>query len=112
MPIYEYLCKSCGRASSHLLSISSPPPPCPYCGGEMEKLISRFSFHKSIKTIWEESGEPEDAHKNPDYYRDPRNIGRWVEKKFKEMGMEVPGKVREMIDAAREGELPEPVKDL
>jgi hypothetical protein len=35
-----------------------------------------------------------------------------VERKFQEYGMEVPEQAREMIDAAREGELPEPLKDL
>lgn len=46
------------------------------------------------------------------YYRDPRNIGRWVEKRFKDMGMELPGEIHQKIQAAREGELPEPLKDL
>lgn len=51
-------------------------------------------------------GRPEDA------YRDPRQIGRWVEKRFQEYGMEVPAETREMIDAARDGDLPQQVKDL
>jgi hypothetical protein len=51
-------------------------------------------------------------HPSPDYYKDPRNIGRWAEKRFQQMGVEMPSKVQEMIQAAREGELPEPVKDL
>jgi len=48
----------------------------------------------------------------PDYYKDPRNIGRWAEKKFEEMGMDMPESTQQMIQAAREGEPPEPVKDL
>ncbi len=35
-----------------------------------------------------------------------------MEKKFEQYGMDLPDGAREMIDAAREGELPEPVKDL
>jgi hypothetical protein len=49
---------------------------------------------------------------SPDYYKDPRNIGRWVEKKFQDMNMELPSEIQQKIQAAREGELPEPVKDL
>ena len=113
MPIYEFRCNDCHRAISFLVkSISeSLSPICPHCGSsELTRLISGFAFHKSLKTIHEESGEPDKP--GPDYYKDPRNIGRWVEKRFKEMGQEIPSQVQEMILAAREGELPPGVKDL
>jgi hypothetical protein len=45
-------------------------------------------------------------------YKDPRQIGRWVERKFDEYGMDVPSEAKEMIEAAREGELPKPVDEL
>ena len=64
-----------------------------------------------MKTIHEESGEPT-MHSPPEFYKDPRNIGRWTEKRFQDMGMELPDSVKETIQAAREGELPEPLKDL
>jgi hypothetical protein len=51
-------------------------------------------------------------HSGEDYYKDPRNIGRWVEKKFQDMGQGLPSQVQEKIQAAREGVLPEPLKDL
>ena len=47
----------------------------------------------------------------PDFFKDPRNIGRWTEKKFKEVGMEVPPEIREEIDAARDGVLPRSLED-
>ena len=43
---------------------------------------------------------------------DPRQIGRWVEQRFEDYGMDLPEETREMIDAARDGELPDPVNDL
>jgi len=64
-----------------------------------------------LKTVWEESGEPT-AHPGDHYYRDPRNIGRWVEKRFRDMGQELPPQIQEEIQAAREGVMPEPLKDL
>lgn len=112
MPIYEFLCSHCGiKSSVFLRSISSPSTPtCPSCGKEMKRIFSPFAYHRSVKDIHEWSGEPE--RPGPDYYKDPRNIGRWVEKKFKEFGVEMPRQVKEMIEAAREGELPGPVKEL
>jgi hypothetical protein len=41
-----------------------------------------------------------------DYSSDPRNIGRRVEDSFARYGMEIPGSVREVIEAVREGDLP------
>jgi hypothetical protein len=35
-----------------------------------------------------------------------------VEKKFQGMGQELPSQIQEKIQAAREGVLPEPLKDL
>jgi len=46
------------------------------------------------------------------YYKDPRNIGRWAEKKFRDMGQELPSHIQQQIQAAREGVLPEPLKDI
>ena len=93
--------------------VSTPvTPKCSFCGGaDLSRAVSSFAYHKSLKTVWEESGEPT-LNPSPDYYKDPRNIGRWVEKKFQEMGQELPSQIREQIQAAREGVLPEPLRDL
>ncbi len=114
MPIYEFVCKNCHKKSSFLVRSFSAPADyrCSFCGStDLSRLVSSFAYHKSIKTVWEESGEP-GLHTSPDYYKDPRNIGRWVEKKFQEMGQELPPHIQEQIKAAREGVLPEPLKDL
>jgi len=113
MPIYEFFCPACRKKSSFLVrSASSFEPKCSICGNtNVSRLISNFTHHKSLNTIHEESGEPS-MYSSPDYYKDPRNIGRGVEKRFKELGMEMPGEIQRKIQAAREGELPEPVKDL
>jgi hypothetical protein len=64
-----------------------------------------------MKTIHEESGEPQ-MFSSPDYYKDPRNIGRWAEKRAEQLGLEIPDQAQEMIQAARQGEMPEPLEDL
>ncbi|MEW6034961.1 MAG: zinc ribbon domain-containing protein [Chloroflexota bacterium] len=114
MPIYEFGCRTCGKRSSFFTrSVSQPlTPTCSSCGGsDLVRLIGSFAYHKSMQTIHEESGEPT-MFSGPDYYKDPRNIGRWAEKRFKEMGEEMPDHLKNMIQSAREGEMPESMKDL
>ena len=112
MPIYEYTCSDCGRITSVFLKSMSAKTKtvCAHCGSRrLSRALSRFAYHKSEQRVLEEHGaEP----RSVDDYKDPRQIGRWVERKFDEYGMELPGKAREMIDSAREGELPEPIDEL
>ena len=113
MPIYEFRCQACEKKSSVLVRKLTVPnkPVCPACGShEMTRLISGFAYHKSLQTIHEESGEPS-GNAGDDYYKDPRNIGRWTEKKFQQMGLDMPAEIKEEIDAAREGELPKSLKE-
>lgn len=113
MPIYEFRCQSCQRETSILVkNISSPANlRCGYCGScDLVRILSSFGIGKTVRSVHEASGSPDNP--GPDYYRDPRNIGRWAEKKFSDMGVEMPCQVREKIDAAREGEMPGEVKYL
>lgn len=122
MPIYEFRCNACQQKASFFVRTVSDPlsPTCPACGSDnLERCISRFAVHKTTKTIYEESGEPTMFPKNPDYYKDPRNIGRHTEKRLKELGVDMDSEeyrdtfagVKETIAAAREGELPKTLKD-
>jgi putative FmdB family regulatory protein len=112
MPIYEYTCRDCGRLTSAFTKSMTADVnvACSHCGGKkMQRALSRFAYHKSGQRVLEEYGsEP----KRLEDYKDPRQIGRWAERKFEEYGMELPSQAREMIDAAREGELPSPVDEL
>ena len=112
MPIYEFKCRDCDRLTSVFLkSVSAGyDPRCQHCGsGKLERALSRFAYHRSGQSVLEEYGaEPQRLED----YQDPRQIGRWAERKFDEFGIEMPKEAREMIDAAREGDFPEPVKDL
>jgi putative FmdB family regulatory protein len=111
MPIYEFKCQQCARLTSVFVRrmAASSETTCQHCGSpSLERAVSRFAYHKSEQTVLEEYGsEP----KRLEDYKDPRQIGRWVERKFQEYGMDVPDEARKMIDAAREGEFPEPVTD-
>ena len=112
MPIYEYKCRKCRRLTSvfQRSADAALSARCKACGSRaLERAISAFAYHRSESSVLEDYGpEP----KRLADYKDPRQIGRWTERKFKEMGVDVPEEARKMIDAAREGELPDPVKDL
>jgi putative FmdB family regulatory protein len=112
MPIYEYKCRQCGKLNSVFTrSVDAPVnAACESCGSkELEKALSKFAYHKSEADILRDYGsEP----KRLEDYKDPRQIGRWAERKFDEYGVDMPEEARNMIDAAREGDFPDPVKDL
>ncbi len=112
MPLYEYRCQNCGEKTSVLTRAVKEPnePLCPRCGASMVRCLSAFAYHRSEATRLENTGDPD--RPGPDYYRDPRNIGRWAEKRFEEMGVEMPGEIQDKIAAARDGVLPESLKDL
>jgi putative FmdB family regulatory protein len=48
MPIFEYLCKDCGRAFEALVMGSSQPE-CPTCHGrQLEQMLSTFSARATV----------------------------------------------------------------
>jgi len=111
MPIYEFQCSKCKqRISVFVRTVSSPvDAACPACGNtELTKLVTSFGISKSVGDVHAAHSNPND----PNYYSDPRNIGRWTEDKFESMGMEIPSNIRDMIDGARDGEMPGAAKDL
>jgi putative FmdB family regulatory protein len=108
MPIYEYRCGYCGRVSSFFTRAISQPlqPECRHCQGrDMHRRISSVVVGKTARSA---HGKYLSISEVPlsDYSSDPRNIGRRVEDSFARYGMETHGSVREVIEAAREGDLP------
>jgi putative FmdB family regulatory protein len=46
MPIYEYLCASCGKKTEVIQRMNaSPLKVCPHCGGKLKKMASAPAFH-------------------------------------------------------------------
>ena len=119
MPIYEYRCRGCGRKSSLFIrSIGAPADPrCGHCQSpDVERALSSFAYHRSATGLHRDSGPRSGSGSGAgvgagaaslDYYEDPRNIGRHVERSFERHGVEMPSSVRDTIDAARDGHVPE-----
>lgn len=115
MPIYEFRCADCKKVTNYFTRKidTEVRPPCEHCGSaNTSRMMSKFGRTYTRQDILEKYGDPSSGRGGPEDYRDPRQIGTWVEKKFEEYGMDLPEEARTMIDAAREGEFPEPVKDL
>lgn len=116
MPIYQYDCPACERRVEIFFRSASKvldDPQCPECGASgLRRVMSTFARLHTEADVLQEYGTPGIDAKPGDEYRDPRQIGQWVERRFAEYGMDVPGETREMIDAARSGELPDIVDDL
>jgi hypothetical protein len=108
MPIYEYRCGHWGRVSSFFTRAISQPlqPEWRRCQGrDMHRRISSVVVGKTARSA--HGKYPSSSVVPPsDYSSDPRNIGRRVGESFARYGMEMPGSVREVIEAAREGDLP------
>jgi len=112
MPIYEYICGTCNKKVTVFLRAATAEPLCPVCGSSsLTRIISSFAVHKSISTIYEESGTPGGAT-SADYYKDPRNIGRRLEKQLRDSNIDIPPEIERSIAEAREGNLPGSLKDL
>jgi putative FmdB family regulatory protein len=113
LPIYEFVCQQCqAKSSLFIKSIGTAyNHKCPSCNSsDVIRAPSTFSYHRSIQSIHENAGEPR-LSPGPDYYKDPRNIGRSTEKRFKDLGIEMPEQMKESIKSYREGELPKPMKE-
>jgi len=112
MPIYEFTCDDCKRLTSVFQKSMSDDVKavCQHCGSKkLSRALSRFAVHQTESQVLNRYGaEP----RGLDDYKDPRQIGRWAERKFDEYGMDMPKEARDMIDAARDGDLPSPADDL
>jgi putative FmdB family regulatory protein len=113
MPIYEFRCEECRRITNvfvRSVGATVAQPVCEHCGSRRTaRTLSKFSVGRTEQQVLDSYGDP--SLGDVDEYRDPRQIGRWVEKRFEDYGMEMPSEARQMIDAAREGEFPAPLDE-
>jgi putative FmdB family regulatory protein len=102
MPIYEYCCVACGR-TFQLLVLNQrdvETAVCPSCGaGELKRLISRTSYHKSEKDRLE-SFDPSQAQAES-FYSDTRNIGLSAKKRAERMGVDLGVEFESKLDRMR-----------
>ena len=90
MPIYEYLCRACGKCCSILvLNLRNPPPAgCRHCGSsQVDRLLSRFAAPKSEETRLESLTDPDNFGAFDE--TDPHSTARFMKKMGEAMGEDV-----------------------
>ncbi|RLA86418.1 MAG: zinc ribbon domain-containing protein [Deltaproteobacteria bacterium] len=106
MPIYEYLCKDCGRVSAHLvLKPEGFTPACKHCGGRnLKRIISRVAFLRSEESRLERLTDPS---RWGDIEGDPRAFRRWMKEVGTELGEDMGSdEIDQMVEEALKEESP------
>src|SRR5512146_3347239 len=100
MPIYEFRCSECGKVTNHFTRKidTEVTASCEHCGSaRTSRMVSEFGRTYSRADIIEKYGDPSEKAGGPDAFRDPRQIGTWVEKRFQDYGMDRPDSASEMM---------------
>src|SRR2546423_5767115 len=101
MPIFEFICDSCGKRFSALVGVvaEARQPACPKCGGaNLTKQVSRFarlrSEDETLDSLTDESAYG-------DIEGDPKAMRRWM----RDMGSAMDEDMDEDIESAMDEEL-------
>jgi len=109
MPIYEYLCRACGKRCSILvLNLRNPPPAgCRHCGSlQVDRLLSRFATPKSEEARLASLTDSDDLGEFDE--SDPHSAARFINKMGAAMGEDVGDDMKAMMEQAGEsGEIGE-----
>jgi putative FmdB family regulatory protein len=107
MPIYEYLCRDCGKRNEFItLRISEPVAEhCRHCGSAtLQRIPSRVRVRLSEETRLERMADP--AALGGLDENDPKSMARWMKKMSQEMGEDLGEDmdVDQMVEEAMEDE--------
>lgn len=103
MPIYEYLCRACGKRCSILvLNLRNPPPAgCRHCGSsQVDRLLSRFAAPKSEEARLESLTDPDNFGAFDE--NDPHSTARFMKKMGDAIGEDVGDDMESMMEQAEE----------
>ncbi|MCH8273372.1 MAG: hypothetical protein IH851_01090 [Armatimonadetes bacterium] len=81
MPVYDYICESCGRRFTALIGVTAEPDDegCPGCGsGRTRRLIGRIARVRSEDQRLEDAADRLEGMPEPDSYSEIRKTMREV----------------------------------
>ena len=105
MPIYEFMCRSCGRKMSALVLVRARVDEvrCARCGSaDLEKLYSRFATVKSEDARLDALADPSALGDLDE--RDPKSMARWMKKMGQEMGEDLGDDVEQALEEGGPGD--------
>jgi len=111
MPIYEYICRNCGRRARIYLSYDEydrANPACPHCGrAELKRRVGRVAVARSEGSRLDDlmAGDSLDGLED-----DPRAMGRFMRQMSREMGEDLGDDLSEVADRLEKGESPESIE--
>ena len=102
MPIYEYVCQSCGnRVNFFVMNRESFSPNCNKCGSsDLRRIMSRFAAVRSEESRMESLADPSkwgDLDEN-----DPKSMVKFVKKMGRELGDELGEDYDKLVEEAEE----------
>jgi putative FmdB family regulatory protein len=112
MPMYEYICQSCGRRVRLFMSYAEydqATPVCPHCGEiKLKRHVGRIAIAKSEDSRMDNlMDDPSLAGLDED---DPRAMGRFMRQMSREMGEDLGGEFEEVVGRLESGESPESIE--
>jgi putative FmdB family regulatory protein len=102
LPIYEYLCRLCGKEFQYLILTKGDEKDlrCPGCRGrDFKKLVSRVAYHVSEQDRL--AAYDPDSSKSDSFYKDTRNIGLKAKKRARQMGVDLGSDFETKLDRLR-----------
>jgi putative FmdB family regulatory protein len=113
MPIYEYVCNSCGRTSSFLLLRVSGDiePHCKHCASkDVSRILSRVAVLKGEERRMESLLDPSKFSDVDE--KDPGSVERMMRRMGRELGDDLGGDFEESMGEAFSGDEPIPGEEL
>ena len=108
MPVYEYVCRACGRRARLRMSFAeydSAAPTCPYCGsGELRRRVGRVAVARSEASRLD--GLMDDPALDALDEDDPRAMGRMMRRMGDELGEDMGQEFDEVVGRLESGESP------
>jgi putative FmdB family regulatory protein len=110
MPVYEYLCRGCGRRFSRFFwRIAEAEDARCRCGSaDLEQLVSRVAMLRSEESRLDKLADPSawgDVDEN-----DPKSLARMMKRMGGEMGEDLGPEFTEMVGRLEAGEDPESIE--
>lgn len=107
MPIYEYVCRACGKRSSLLfrsyVSVEKKPR-CPHCDSlKLTRALSKPSLIRVSRGSSETSGELRAV--------DPRKAVEHLSRQYDQSGIDPGGGFEEVVKLAAKGDSPDTLKE-